>query len=172
MRTARPCFQTGAEPLSTLDIASMQRAALHEHNRRIHHDERSIEGASRRPCRCRLPKQRQDRGASCGIQNPQQAGAGNQQPGGLGGLLGGLGGSGGLGGLLGGLTSGGIVSGGLGDLLKTFQQNGHGDKVESWVQPGPNADIDDGQLAEALGPDVLNGSLPIPAFRIKRFLGD
>ncbi|MGO7833572.1 YidB family protein [Rhizobium johnstonii] len=91
-----------------------------------------------------------------GIQNPQQAGAGNQQPGGLGGLLGGLAGSGGLGGLLGGLTSGGIVSGGLGDLLKTFQQNGHGDKAESWVQPGPNADIDDGQLAEALGPDVLD----------------
>ncbi|NEI29592.1 YidB family protein [Rhizobium ruizarguesonis] len=91
-----------------------------------------------------------------GIQNPQQPGAGNQQPGGLGGILGGLGGSGGLGGLLGGLTSGGIVSGGLGDLLKTFQQNGHGDKIDSWVQPGQNADINDGQLAEALGPDVLN----------------
>lgn len=91
-----------------------------------------------------------------GIQNPQQSGAGNQQPGGLGGILGGLGGSGGLGGLLGGLTSGGIVSGGLGDLLKTFQQNGHGDKIDSWVQPGQNADINDGQLAEALGPDVLN----------------
>ncbi|MGO7726262.1 YidB family protein, partial [Rhizobium ruizarguesonis] len=52
--------------------------------------------------------------------------------------------------------SGGIVSGGLGDLLKKFKQNGHGDKIESWVQPGQNADINDGQLAEALGPDVLN----------------
>ncbi|NEJ71824.1 DUF937 domain-containing protein [Rhizobium phaseoli] len=95
-----------------------------------------------------------------GIQNPQQGGAGAQQPGGLGGILGGLAGSGGglggLGGLLGGLSSGGIVSGGLGDLLKTFQQNGHGDKIDSWVKPGQNADIDDGQLAEALGPDVLN----------------
>ncbi|WP_064681810.1 YidB family protein [Rhizobium bangladeshense] len=92
-----------------------------------------------------------------GLQNPQQAGAGGQQPGGLGGLLGGLAGSGGgLGGLLGGLTSGGIVSGGLGDLLKTFQQNGHGDKMESWVRPGQNADINDGELAEALGPEVLN----------------
>ncbi|OHV23836.1 DUF937 domain-containing protein [Rhizobium sp. RMa-01] len=90
-----------------------------------------------------------------GIQNPQQ-GPGGQQPGGLGGILGGLGGSGGLGGLLGGLTSGSIVSGGLGDLLKTFQQNGHGDKIDSWVRPGQNADINDGQLAEALGPDVLN----------------
>ncbi|MBB4288857.1 uncharacterized protein YidB (DUF937 family) [Rhizobium leguminosarum] len=92
-----------------------------------------------------------------GIQNPQRAGpGGGQQPGGLGGILGGLGGSGGLGGLLGGLTSGGIVSGGLGDLLKTFQQNGHGDKIDSWVKPGQNAEINDGQLAEALGPDVLN----------------
>ncbi|WP_183852054.1 YidB family protein [Rhizobium sp. BK456] len=91
-----------------------------------------------------------------GIQNPQSAGSGGQQPGGLGGILGGLGGSGGLGGLLGGLTSGGIVSGGLGDLLTTFQQNGHGDKIDSWVKPGQNAEINDGQLAEALGPDVLN----------------
>ncbi|RUM06867.1 YidB family protein [Rhizobium chutanense] len=95
-----------------------------------------------------------------GIQNPQQAnpqqGPDGQQPGGLGGILGGLGGSGGLGGLLGGLTSGSIVSGGLGDLLKTFQQNGHGDTIDSWVRPGQNAEINDGQLAEALGPDVLN----------------
>ncbi|MGO8330477.1 YidB family protein, partial [Rhizobium ruizarguesonis] len=77
------------------------------------------------------------------IQNPQQPGAGNQQPGGRGGIRGGLGGSGFLCGLLGGLTSGGSVSGGLGDLLKTFQQNGHGDKIDSWVQPGQNADSND-----------------------------
>ncbi|ARO29150.1 hypothetical protein NXC14_CH01158 [Rhizobium sp. NXC14] len=92
-----------------------------------------------------------------GLQNPQQAGAGGQPSGGLGGLLGGLAGSGGgLGGLLGGLTSGSIVSGGLGDLLKTFQQNGQGDKMESWVRRGQNADINDGELATALGPDVLD----------------
>ncbi|MBB4576922.1 MULTISPECIES: YidB family protein [Rhizobium] len=91
-----------------------------------------------------------------GLQNPQPSGAGGQQQGGLGGILGRLGSGGGLGGLLGGLTSGGIVSGGLGDLLKTFQQNGHADKMESWVRPGQNADIKDGELAEALGPDVLN----------------
>lgn len=63
--------------------------------------------------------------------------------------------SGGLGDLLGGLTSGGILSGGLKDLLKTFQQNGHGEKAESWVRPGANADIDDNQLSEALGPEVI-----------------
>lgn len=93
-----------------------------------------------------------------GIQNPQQSGADGQQQGGPGNILGGLtgGGRGGLGDLLGGLTSGGILSGGLGDLLKTFQQNGHGDKAESWVQPGANADINDDQLAEALGPEVLD----------------
>ncbi|SCB60773.1 Uncharacterized conserved protein YidB, DUF937 family [Rhizobium aethiopicum] len=95
-----------------------------------------------------------------GLQNPQQAGAGGQQTGGLGGILGGLAGSGGglggLGGLLGGLSSGSIVSGGLGDLLKTFQQNGQGDKMESWVRRGPNADINDGELTTALGPDVLD----------------
>ncbi|MDO3434600.1 YidB family protein [Rhizobium sp. CBN3] len=91
-----------------------------------------------------------------GLQNPRQAGAGGQPSGGLGGILGGLAGSGGLGGLLGGLTSGSIVSGGLGDLLKTFQQNGQGDKMESWVRRGQNADINDGELATALGPDVLD----------------
>lgn len=40
--------------------------------------------------------------------------------------------------------------------LKTFQQNGHEDKVQSWVQPGQNVPIDNDQLSEALGPDVIN----------------
>lgn len=97
-----------------------------------------------------------------GLQNPagqdrdasaSQPGSGTQSSGASGGIFSG---SGGLGDLLGGLTTGGILSGGLGDLLKTFQQNGHADKVESWVQPGPNAPIDPHQLSEALGPDVIN----------------
>ncbi len=94
-----------------------------------------------------------------GIQNPQKTPAGGPteaaapQPGGSGGIFAG---PGGFGDLLGGLTTGGILSGGLGDLLKTFQQNGHGEKADSWIKPGPNAGIDDGELAEALGPDVLN----------------
>lgn len=99
---------------------------------------------------------------------PQGAGTGGAQTGsgetsrqsggGLDDLLGkltGASGSGGLGALLGGLTSGGILSGGLSDLLKTFQQNGQGAKAESWVQPGANEDIDTDQLAQAIGPDVL-----------------
>lgn len=101
-----------------------------------------------------------------GIQNPQSAGADTnpdgtpQQPqtGGFDDILGKLaggGGAGGLGGILGGLASGGILSGGLGDLLKTFQQNGLGEKAESWVSPGSNEDIDGDQLEQAIGPDVL-----------------
>ena len=95
-----------------------------------------------------------------GIQNPQGAGTDGRQSGGLGGLLGSLtgGGSGGLGGLgdlLGGASAGGALSGGLGDLLKQFQQNGQGEKAESWVQHGPNAGIEDRELSQALGPDVL-----------------
>lgn len=93
-----------------------------------------------------------------GLQNRQPQSGDASRPtdkadGGLGGLFGG---QGGLGDLLGGLTTGGILSGGLGDLLKTFQQNGHGDKADTWVQPGPNAPIERGQLSEALGPDVLD----------------
>jgi uncharacterized protein YidB (DUF937 family) len=88
-------------------------------------------------------------------------------PGGLGGALGGTvgggslgGGGGGLGGLLGGLLAGGaagsVLSGGLGDLLKQFQQNGHGDTANSWVNPGPNKQIAPGDLANALGSDQIN----------------
>jgi len=94
------------------------------------------------------------------LQNPRsddmpgaQADQRGRQPGGLGGLFGG---PGGFGDLLGGLSTGSILSGGLGDLLKTFQQNGHSEKAESWVRSGPNTDIDGGQLSEALGPDILN----------------
>jgi uncharacterized protein YidB (DUF937 family) len=83
-------------------------------------------------------------------------------PGGLGGGLGDLlkGGLGGLGGGLGGLLAGGaagsIISGGLGDLLKQFQQSGHGDAANSWVSPGPNKQISPGDLASALGADQIN----------------
>jgi uncharacterized protein YidB (DUF937 family) len=77
-------------------------------------------------------------------------------PGGLGGSLGG----GGLGGLLGGVLAGGaagsVISGGLGDLLKQFQQNGHGETANSWVSAGPNKQIAPGDLANALGADQIN----------------
>ena len=71
--------------------------------------------------------------------------------GGLGDLL-----KGGLGGLLAGGAAGSVLSGGLGDLLKQFQQNGHGDTANSWVSNGPNKQIAPGDLANALGADQIN----------------
>jgi uncharacterized protein YidB (DUF937 family) len=71
--------------------------------------------------------------------------------GGLGGLL-----TGGLGGLLAGGAAGSVISGGIGDLLKQFQQSGHGDTANSWVSQGPNKQIAPGDLANALGADQIN----------------
>jgi uncharacterized protein YidB (DUF937 family) len=71
--------------------------------------------------------------------------------GGLGSLI-----PGGLGGLLAGGAAGSVISGGLGDLLKQFQQSGHGDTANSWVSPGPNKQIAPGDLANALGADQIS----------------
>jgi uncharacterized protein YidB (DUF937 family) len=76
---------------------------------------------------------------------------GGASPGGLGDLL-----KGGLGGLLAGGAAGSVISGGLGDLLKQFQQSGHGDTANSWVSPGPNKQIAPGDLAGALGADQIS----------------
>jgi uncharacterized protein YidB (DUF937 family) len=72
-------------------------------------------------------------------------GQSGSMPGGLGGLLGGLGG-GGVGDLLGG---------GLRDLVDSFKQNGQGDKAESWVGRGPNQEIQPREVEQAISPDVL-----------------
>jgi uncharacterized protein YidB (DUF937 family) len=77
--------------------------------------------------------------------------AGGGMGGGLGDIL-----KGGLGGLLAGGAAGSVISGGLGDLLKQFQQNGHGDTANSWVAPGPNKQISPGDLSTALGADQIN----------------
>ncbi|WP_436010969.1 YidB family protein [Rhizobium sp. LjRoot254] len=93
-----------------------------------------------------------------GLQNPQTPhpdGTVAQEQGGLGGMLGRLA-NGGLGGLLGGSTPGGILSGGLGDLLDQFRQNGLGDRADTWVKTGPNEGIQDHELSQALGDDVLD----------------
>jgi uncharacterized protein YidB (DUF937 family) len=78
---------------------------------------------------------------SSGIPSAPSAG------GGLGGLLGGL---------LGGGSAGGILSGGLGDLLKQFQQNGQGDKAQSWIASGPNKQVSSSELERALGPEKIS----------------
>lgn len=96
----------------------------------------------------------QQQGASP-VPGPSNAGG----TGGLGGLLnGGLGGllNGGLGGLLTGGAAGSVISGGLGDLLRQFQDSGHGDAANSWVGTGPNQPISPGDLGRALGADQID----------------
>jgi uncharacterized protein YidB (DUF937 family) len=93
-----------------------------------------------------------------GLQNPQSSnpdGTVSQAQGGLGGILGRLA-NGGLGGLLGGSSPGGVLSGGLGGLLDAFRQNGLGDRADTWVKTGPNEGIQDHELSQALGDDVLD----------------
>src|SRR5262249_1866258 len=63
---------------------------------------------------------------------------------------------GGLGSLFGGRDAGNVLSGGLNDLLKQFQQNGHGDVASSWIGAGPNKAISPNDLANALGADRVN----------------
>jgi uncharacterized protein YidB (DUF937 family) len=62
----------------------------------------------------------------------------------------------GLGGLLAGGAAGSVLSGGLNDLLKQFQQSGHGDVAKSWVDNGPNKAISSDDLAKALGGDQIS----------------
>jgi uncharacterized protein YidB (DUF937 family) len=78
--------------------------------------------------------------------------SGGSLGGGLGDIL-----KGNLGGILGGAAAGSVLSGGLGDLLKQFQQNGHGETANSWVSPGPNKQIAPNDLANALGADQIDG---------------
>jgi uncharacterized protein YidB (DUF937 family) len=78
-------------------------------------------------------------------------GQGGELGGGLGDLLRGT-----LGGILGGAAAGTALNGGLGGLLKQLQESGQGDVARSWVGPGPNKTISQGDLADALGSDTLN----------------
>src|SRR6201996_4178083 len=83
---------------------------------------------------------------------PAPTPAGGAMGGGLGDIL-----KGNLGGILGGAAAGSVISGGLGDLLKQFQQNGHGETANSWVSPGPNKQNAPNDLANALGADQIDG---------------
>ena len=71
--------------------------------------------------------------------------------GGLGDLL-----KSGLGALLASGAAGSVLSGGLNDVLKQFQQSGHGDAANSWVGTGPNKAISPNDLAKSLGADQIN----------------
>lgn len=58
--------------------------------------------------------------------------------------------------MLGGATAGGALSGGLGGLVDHFQKNGHGNTANSWISTGANEPIEETQLEQALGPDVMD----------------
>ncbi len=77
-------------------------------------------------------------------------GAGPMGGGSMGGGLGGM-----LGGLLGGGAAGSLLSGGLGGLLQQFQQNGHGETVNSWIGRGENRAIAPQELESAVGKDTV-----------------
>ena len=68
--------------------------------------------------------------------------------------------SGGLGDLLGGMFGGGgagpAVSGGLGELVDSFTGSGQREVADSWVQTGPNKEINEPELANALGGDTID----------------
>jgi uncharacterized protein YidB (DUF937 family) len=78
-------------------------------------------------------------------------GGGDATGGGLGDLL-----RGPLGGILGGAAAGTVLNGGLGGLIKQLQEQGQGDVAHSWVGPGNNKTISEGDLASALGGDTLD----------------
>ena len=61
-----------------------------------------------------------------------------------------------LGGMLGGASAGSVLSGGLRDLIDRFKQNGQGHAADSWVSTGPNQQLRQDQIEQAIGPDVLN----------------
>lgn len=49
------------------------------------------------------------------------------------------------------------ISGGLGELVDQFRASGLGEKAESWIGAGPNADINETQMEKALGADLIDG---------------
>ena len=88
-----------------------------------------------------------------------QAGGGQSNAGGLGGLLSMVTSNPQIVSALTGLLStqdtsvGG--SGGLGGILSAFQQNGLGDLASSWVAKGPNPPVSADQLTQVLGQDTV-----------------
>jgi uncharacterized protein YidB (DUF937 family) len=68
-------------------------------------------------------------------------------------------GGGNLGDLLGpaaGGVLGNLLNGGLRNLVRDMQVNGHGREVQSWVGNGPNEDISENDLANAIGADDID----------------
>ena len=52
--------------------------------------------------------------------------------------------------------AGGSILGGLGDLVEQFRNAGHARKAESWVSTQQNEPIDETEMEQALGPDLID----------------
>jgi uncharacterized protein YidB (DUF937 family) len=50
----------------------------------------------------------------------------------------------------------GAIGGGLGDLIEHFRNSGLGKKADSWVGTGQNETVDEAEMGQALGPDLLD----------------
>lgn len=50
---------------------------------------------------------------------------------------------------------GGSVLGGLGELIEQFRTTGQASKADSWVSTGQNEPINEREMEQALGPDLL-----------------
>jgi uncharacterized protein YidB (DUF937 family) len=76
----------------------------------------------------------------------------------LGGLTGGRGGGGGAGGLmaLAPMLIGLLQGGGLQKILNQFQQQGLGDKAQSWVSTGDNESVSPDEVRSALGDEQVH----------------
>ena len=51
---------------------------------------------------------------------------------------------------------GGAATGGVGDLIEHFRNSGLGKQADSWVSTGQNEPVDESQMGQALGPDLLD----------------
>ncbi len=51
---------------------------------------------------------------------------------------------------------GGMLGSGIQELIERFKQVNRGDAADSWVRSGPNQPIEDRDLEQAIGPDVMD----------------
>lgn len=82
-----------------------------------------------------------------GANTKRQPGSPETGQGGLDSLVGALGGA--------AAGAGSFLRDGLGELVDRFQRSGRGDVAQSWVNRGPNREIEPNDLEAAIGTDVL-----------------
>ena len=53
-------------------------------------------------------------------------------------------------------ATGADMSTGIGELIDRFRQNGQGATADSWIKTGPNKTVNDAEVEQALGPDLID----------------